>query len=424
MPEAQGEALLEAVRHCPGGAELLALTAARDDVALVGGATRDLLLDRRPRELDVVVAGDAPLLAGDLADRIAGASAAVRVHERFRTAVIEWEGGRVDVAERRAESYPLPGALPEVRPGTLDEDLGRRDFTVNAIAVVLGGPARGRLHAAGHALEDLATAQLRVLHEQSFIDDPTRLVRLARYEVRLGFRPEANTAELAAQALAAGAPASVSGARLGAELRLALGEPDPVATLAALDSLGVLAALDPALRFDPELARRGLAMLPEDGRPEVLLLAVALLALAGDERRDGAAAIAGLLDGFEFTAAERDAVLRTALPARSLAERLQEADRPSRLREAALASTLEGVALAGALASERPPYGAAEAAHEWLRRLRHVQLAITGEDLLAAGVPAGPEIGRRLAIALASRLDGKLDDGREAELRAALEARV
>ena len=126
----------------------------------------------------------------------------------------------------------------------------------------------------------------------------------------------------------------------------------------------------------------------------------------------------------EFTATEREAVVRTAVLAPSLVSRLQEADRPSRLREAAAASTVEGVALAGALAGERPPYGGAEAAHQWLRRWRHVHLAINGQDLIAAGIPAGPEIGRRLASALDRRLDGELPDGPDAELRAALEARV
>ena len=422
--ERGGEEVLAAVAAQPGGPELLQLARDREDVALVGGATRDLLLGRAPRELDLVVGGEAAVFAAELASRIGEDSTAITVHDRFGTAVLEWPDGRVDVAERRAETYPLPGALPEVRPGSVDEDLGRRDFTVNAIAVALGAGARGRLHAPQDALSDLAGGLLRVLHERSFIDDPTRLLRLARYSARLGFETEPDTAALAAEALAAGALATVSGSRLGAELRLAVSEPDPVATLAALDEIGVLAALDPRLRFDAELARRTLAMLPEDGRPEVALLAVVLLPLSLDARRAAADDISALLDRLEFTAAGRDALLRTAVLAPPLVEHLREADRPSSLREAAVASTVEGVALAGALASERPPYGAADAAHEWLRHWRHVRLEITGDDLLAAGIPAGPEIGRRLASALRRRLDGELDDGREAELRAALEAQV
>ncbi len=115
------------------------------------------------------------------------------IHERFATAVVEWIHGRIDIAERRAESYPRPGALPEVRAATVAEDLARRDFTVNAIAVTLAGPHRGRIDAVEHALEDLSAGRLRVLHERSFIDDPTRLLRLARYRARLAFDVEGET---------------------------------------------------------------------------------------------------------------------------------------------------------------------------------------------------------------------------------------
>ncbi len=211
--------MLRALAAQPGGPALLSLARDRDDLELVGGAVRDLLLGRSPRELDVVVAGDAAALARELASLLGARTTA---HERFGTAAVEWEQGRIDVAERRVESYPAPGALPQVRPGSAEEDLARRDFTVNAIAVELGGAREGQLHGAAHALEDLHAGLLRVLHERSFNDDPTRLLRLARYRARLGFDVEAHTAELAAQALAAGALATVSRARIGAELRLAL----------------------------------------------------------------------------------------------------------------------------------------------------------------------------------------------------------
>jgi tRNA nucleotidyltransferase (CCA-adding enzyme) len=417
-----GEDVLEAMVASPGGREVLDLAQTRDDAALVGGATRDLLLGHLPRELDVVVAGDAAAFARELASRIGGGSAGVTVHDRFGTAVVEWPAGRVDLAERRSEAYSAPGALPDVRPGSEDEDLRRRDFTVNAIAVALGGPRRGQLHAVDHALDDLLAERLRVLHERSFIDDPTRLLRLARYGSRLGFEAEPLTASLAAEALAAGALATVSRARVGAELRLALAEPDPVSALVALGELGVLAALDPRLSFEEPLARRALEMLPDDGREDVLLLAVLLAPLAAEPQREAQAQIFDFLDRLEFTAAEREAVSRTAMLARTLARKLGEAERPSQVREAAASCPLEAVALAGALGGEPPPERAIENAREWLSRWHRVHLEISGDDLIAAGIPAGPEIGRRLAVALDRRLDGELGDGRDAELRAALEA--
>ncbi len=432
------EDLLERLRSLPGGVELLAV--APPGSFLVGGAVRDLLLGRRPRELDVVVEGEgspfghaAASLAGGLASRL-GTLAETNEHERFGTATVEWSTGRVDVATARRERYASPGALPEVEPAPLVEDLGRRDFTVNALALALGGERPGELQGAPHALEDLRAGRLRVLHERSFLDDPTRLWRLARYSARLGFAVEEGTARLAAAAVAHGAPGTVSGARVGAELRLALAEPDPLASLAELDRHGLLGALHPRLRFEAPLVRRALELLPTVGggrdgggresacaesRPDLLLLAALALPLA--LRADGGVGghpqpeIAALLDRLEFPASERDRVAAAAAAVPGLIDALPRAGTPSQLRALALSVPPEGVALSGAVSESAAP-----AARRWLEEVRHVRLSITGEDLLAAGVPQGPEVGRRLEETLRLRLDGELPDGRAAQLEAAL----
>lgn len=393
--------VLEALGARPGGPQLLA-AASRDrpDLALVGGAVRDLLLGREPRELDAVVDGDAEGLAHELAAAL-GEGAQVRTHGRFGTAVVEWPQGRIDLAGRRAESYAVPGALPDVRRADATQDLMRRDFTINAIAVPLGGEERGRLVAVEHAIDDLFAGRLRVLHERSFLDDPTRLLRMARYAARLRFAVEARTGQLAAAALRDGALETVSGARTGAELRLALGEADPLAALSAMEDIGVLDALG-LERPDPELAARALALLPADGCPQTLLMALTLDGDAGP-----------LLDRLEFPAPERDRIL-ACLDAPALARAMNGARRPSQLRELLEGRPVEAVALAGA-------HGPVQAAGRWLQELRHVRLEIGGEDLLAAGLAPGPEIGRRLSAALDRRLDGELERGREAELRCALE---
>jgi len=308
-----------------------------------------------------------------------------------------------------------------VRPGTPEEDLRRRDFTVNAIAVALGGRHRGGLRAAPDALEDLSASLLRVLHERSFLDDPTRLLRLARYSTRLAFEPEQRTARLAAEAIDGGALSTISRARFGAELRLALAEPDPLAAVGALQQMGALAALDPGMHLDQPLARGALAMLPPDGRSEVLLLACLLLPVAAGHEEQAEPVLRGLLDDLEFTAGERDRIVGSAITAPLLVGRLERASTPSQLAEAARPGTLEAVALAAALGDGQGRSEAADAARRWIADLRHVRLAITGEDLLAAGIAAGPEIGRRLELALRRKLDGELDGGREAELSAALE---
>jgi tRNA nucleotidyltransferase (CCA-adding enzyme) len=421
MPVVAPEIVLERLHGLPGGKALLEVAVERDDVELVGGAVRDLLLGREPRELDVVVGGDeqaftqaAPLFARELAARL-GMLAGANEHERFGTARVEWDDGRIDVATRRAESYSAPGALPDVRAGTEQEDLERRDFTVNAIAVRLGGDRRRELRAVPDAFGDLEAGRLRVLHEQSFSDDPIRLLRMARYAARLGFEIETHTAALAQTAIAARALDTVSGARIGAELRLALGEADGVAALEAMSELGVLHALHPRLRFEEPVARATLALLPEDGRPDLALLASLVLPLALRAGVDVRAEIVGLLDRWDFPADDRDRLAAAAVAVPRLTEELPAAERPSLIRTAAQGVPLEGVALAGALGCEKP-------ARRWLRDLRHVHLEITGDDLLAAGLLEGPEIGRRLEMVLRLRLDGELAGGREAELAVALEA--
>jgi tRNA nucleotidyltransferase (CCA-adding enzyme) len=411
--------VIERLPGLPGGEALLEVAAGRDDVELVGGAVRDLLLGREPRELDVVVGGgavsfaeDAGLFAGELGARL-NALADTSEHERFGTAMVAWNGGQIDIATRRAESYPAPGSLPEVRAGTEQEDLERRDFTVNAIAVRLGGERRGQARAVPDALSDLEEGRLRVLHEQSFSDDPTRLLRMARYSARLGFEVEEHTAALAAAAIAMRALDTVSGARIGAELRLALAEEDAVTALAAIDDLGLLVALHPRLRFEERVARATLVLLPEDGRSDLALLASLLLPLALRAGDDPRTEIVALLDRWDFPAADRDRVAAATVAVPRLIEQLPAAERPSRLRAVAAGVPLEGVALAGAL-------GAQESAGRWLENTRLIHLEITGDDLLAAGLPEGPEIGRRLEAVLELRLNGRLPDGREAELQAAL----
>jgi tRNA nucleotidyltransferase (CCA-adding enzyme) len=402
-------ALLDSIREQPGGEALLA--AAYDGVHLVGGAVRDLLRSERPRELDVVVEGEIERL-------LQGLGGEAVIYDRFGTASVSLGGARIDIARARRERYPQPGALPDVEPASVAEDLLRRDFTVNAIAVSLGGVQRGEVHAVDHAREDLAAGRMRVLHERSFLDDPTRLLRLARYAARLGFAVEPHTAELAGAAIAEGALGTVSGARVGAELRLALAEPDPLAALAELDRLGVLRALHPRLRLEPALLRGALGLLPtDDGRPDLLLLAGLVLPLALRADDEPRAEIAALLDRMEFPAADRDRVATAAATVPRLVDELPAATRPARLRALALAVPLEAVALAGAISAP-----AAETARRWLEELRHVRLRIDGDDLLAAGIPQGPEIGRRLDAALDRKLDGELTGERETELKAALEA--
>jgi tRNA nucleotidyltransferase (CCA-adding enzyme) len=391
--------LLHRLQELEAGRILLAGLPSEPPVYLVGGAVRDLLRGQQPSELDLVLEGDAVALARRIPH------AEVVTYDRFGTATIRLDGHSYDIASARRETYERPGALPTVAPAPLREDLGRRDFTVNAIAMALDS---GDLEAYPGALEDLDRRVLRVLHERSFSDDPTRLLRLARYAARLKFSVEPRTAELARAAVRERALQTVSGARTGAELRLLACEPDPSAALEALKQLELDRAIHPRFGLaDPRAARSALELLAPDGRRDLLVLAAAAQKIPSHELR-------ALLDRLAFEAPERERITAAATRAPALAERLRAATRPSEIAAAASNAAPELVALAGA-------HGAARQAKAWLERLRHVQLEIDGQDLIAAGVPEGPQIGRALNAALAAKLDGRAT-GCEAELREALAA--
>jgi tRNA nucleotidyltransferase (CCA-adding enzyme) len=365
-PKIAPEQLGERLSALPG-VERLRAASADLPVYLVGGAVRDLLLARDRVDMDVAVEGDVAELA-----RLLGGQ--VRRHERFATATVLLDGLEVDLAATRSETYPRPGALPEVRPASLAADLARRDFTVNAMAVPLAGdpelidPHRG--------LEDLQGGQLRVLHPGSFVDDPTRALRAARYAARYGFTLERGTAELCR----------------GTDLSTA--SPD---------------------RTDAEL--RKLAAEPQAQRAFELLAEWGLVELDPD-----ALELAGAVG--ELTAAEpwrevvsrADAVLAAAMgrglgEARELAS--AEPARPSEAVERARGRTGVELVLARALG--------AEWLDRYLTQWRGVRLEIDGNDLIEQGVPEGPAVGHGLGEALRAKLDWEVH-GRAEELRAALTA--
>ncbi len=426
----EGAAVLQRLRELPGGRELLDLAAQHGgSVELVGGAVRDILLGRAPRELDVVVEADPLAFAQALSPRLASDEHGCEVihHERFHTALVRWSEGEIDIAMRRHESYSEPGALPDVAQGTQEQDLARRDFTVNAIAVTLAGERAGRLVAAAGALEDLSARRLRVLHDASFIDDPTRILRLVRYAVRLGFDVEPHTASLAASALEAGALATVSGPRLGAELRLAFAEADPVAALAELDRLGVFTAWEPGVSFDEHVVRTALEILPEDGSPQLLLAGSLVLELCDRlDEEDTEPAMRGFLYDLELPARQGDRGFGVAVSASFAIDHIDDVDTTEDLLELADGTPVESLALAAAVRDleDGPRSYGRRLIDEWLTQRRHISLQVTGDDLIAAGVPEGPEVGVRLEESYKLLLEERIEPGRETELRAALEVRI
>jgi tRNA nucleotidyltransferase (CCA-adding enzyme) len=395
----------------PGMGRILSALGGAAGCYLVGGAVRDLLLGREPLDIDIAVEGDAETVAQRLAEALGGE---VVSHERFGTATVV--AGGVDVvnlAQTRRESYAEPGALPEVEPAGLAEDLGRRDFTVNAMAVALDSDDRlGVLEDPHAGRADLGDGLIRVLHPASFSHDPTRLLRAVRYAARLGFTLEADTERWAREAVAGDALKTVSGPRIRDELIDLLAEAEAPRAVELLRDLGIDRALHSGLRADPELVASAKLGAAETGAYPALA-ALAAMAVNRPGAPDGDA-LALWIDQLGLPSGDRDAVLSAARRAPELAKALRHELRPSQLRVLLDGERPEALALALALGAPAKPI------LDFVSRLSMVRLEITGADLLAAGLRESPALGRALEETLARKLDGEVD-GREDELRVALE---
>lgn len=381
---------------------------------LVGGFVRDLLLARDNRDLDVVVEGDGAAFARALGEEL---DAHVRVHDAFLTAVVkESDGSTVDVASARSEFYRAPAVLPEVETSALRQDLYRRDFTINTLALRLGpqGPIELVDYFGGQ--RDLKDGVLRVLHSLSFIDDPTRVLRAVRLSLRLDFVISAETLRLIAVAVGEEIFEQLSGGRLRDELELLLAEPDiALRGLERLDELGVLTAVHPALRLDAGRLQslrdvrsahdwyRVQGVLDPGVRVPLLLLMALLRSAAAEHRRDVAARL-------QLVAAERDLLERFPWRLEKATRELAAPELAPHAVHATL-SALSGEELLLLLAEGGEP------ARAWVRRelteLRRVRLGIRGADLLRHGHAPGPAIGEALRVTLDARLDGEVSPAGE-----------
>ncbi len=383
----------------------------------VGGPVRDLLLGNPIVDVDMVIEGDAIALARRLAADLGGR---VRAHKRFGTA--KWllsqrvwrqitdqvpEGPlppSIDLVTARTEFYTYPTALPQVEHSSIKQDLHRRDFTINTLAIRLDPDHWGELLDFYGGEADLQNGIIRVLHSLSFVDDPTRILRAARLESRLGFRLDPHSEALIADALPL--LKRVSGDRIRHELEQIFNEGEPERALARLQELGVLAHIHPGLRCDRWLRVRYHA-LREDLKPEVwglrpqdtFFLHLALLAYRLD-----AGEVETLSTHLKVARGDRVdlrllAALRDALP------NLARARRPSaiyRLLEPYPARVLAVAWLAGD--SRRLRERLLRYQTEW----RLVKPELTGDDLKALGLKPGPLFGRLLGALHEARLDGKV----------------
>lgn len=364
---------------------------------LVGGTVRDVLVGAPPRfDFDIAVVGDAEAYARALADRLGGN---VTVHGRFGTATVHYDtGAHVDVATARTETYAAPAALPDVAPASsIDDDLRRRDFTINAMAIALPS---GDLVDLFRGQQHLRDRLVWVLHERSFVDDPTRIFRAARYETRLDFRMDPKTETLAMAS--ASDVRLLTGARIREELVAILEEEDPEPALARLAQLGVSDAL--GITFAPQGLQQRLRALAQRYNLQLPRWHLGLLSLNAPD---------GFFDQLKVPQRVAASVEAAHREEQTLVAALGDAHDPAAM-----------VAAVEATGADTPLYVLARhdtpALHDYFDRLRRVRLDVDGEDLAALGLEQSPRVGEVLAELRRRKLNGELP-GRAEELAAARE---
>jgi tRNA nucleotidyltransferase (CCA-adding enzyme) len=399
-------------------------------IYFVGGFVRDLLLTKRPKDIDIVVEGDAIELVRELCARFGGDS---RSHAQFGTA--KWIISRdvwqnvakndlvdslptsLDFVTARSEFYTEPTALPEVERASIKLDLHRRDFTINTLAIRLDGAHLGELLDFYGGQKDLDRGIIRVLHSLSFVDDPTRILRAVRLEQRLEFTINPRTNELLEAALAM--LDRVSGDRIRNELELCLLESSRLKCMDRLAEMGVLAQIYPGLNWTIQTARcfkRVEGLLNEsiwnqvrlEGSDSFVYFALLLLPLSTTVQHEA-------MERLKVRKSTRDDVIEVRETLNALALLPMKAA-PSQV--VMTLRTHSDRVLIAALAVAGSDSAAGWQIAQYQREWRHVRTITTGHDLLELGLEPGPQIGELLEQLLFARLDGKLLD--EADERAIL----
>ncbi len=381
---------------------------------LVGGVVRDLLLRRENWDLDLTVEGDGIAFARLVADRF---GAGLAVFERFATARLVLPNSlKIDIATTRRESYIKPAALPDVTPASLQEDLYRRDFTINAMAIQLNPATFGELHDPYGGQRDLRAKTIRVLHEGSFIDDPTRIFRAIRFTRRFGFSLEPSTRHLLEKAAATKLIQQLSGPRLCNEILLLLGERDPRKPIKSLILLRLLRFLHPRLRFTKKGERvvsvfpRALAwwtkQCPDHVVERPIIYLMALLSQAGP------AVLRSVIQRLQLSSPQSNAVELAGQKTDRLVQVLEgtKAMRPAQVYRllAGLPDDAIVLLVAKGLAM-RKGRGVHRLTRRLSRFLKHDRGATTilrGEDLKRLGLKPGPQFKAILDRLLDARMNG------------------
>ncbi|MBN2809072.1 MAG: CBS domain-containing protein [Deltaproteobacteria bacterium] len=388
---------------------------------LVGGVVRDLLLRRANLDIDIVVEGDGIALARAYSERYRGRC---HCHEPFRTAVLMTaEGYKLDIASTRMEYYDAPATLPIVEQSSLKVDLYRRDFTINTLVVSLNRQNYGEMRDYFGAGRDLKERSIRVLHNLSFVEDPTRIFRAIRFEQKFSFTIGRQTLHLINNAIKVGFVRRLSGARILHELKLICAEPDPLPVFFRISELKLWGEIFPELKG----LRRA------QPRQNLLLAAKEVVAwyeyLFLEERLeiwrvyflcflDGMSAAqahyCALRLGFDDNAGQRFVNLRRrGIEAAAELGRLCGAGRVYRNSE--LCALLEALSLEILLyiMAGHQSQSVKRALSSYITRLQFVEIEINGNDLIAAGLLPGPYFKEILNRVREARLDGEVNNRQE-----------
>jgi tRNA nucleotidyltransferase (CCA-adding enzyme) len=395
---------------------------------LVGGVVRDLLLKRETWDLDLTVEGDGIGFARLVADRY---RAGLAVFERFATARLAFPDGlKMDIATTRRESYAQPALLPTVQPASIEEDLSRRDFTINAMAIQLNRATFGQLFDPYGGQRDLRARVIRVLHEGSFQDDPTRIFRAIRFEQRFGFHLETTTLRLLAQAASTNLIQRLSGPRLQNEVLLLFAERDPVRAIARLGQLKLLRFLHRHLCYTKSV-KRTVAAVPKAlawwGRrfPESVIdkPIVYLMALSSES---SPAVVATMI---RRLALSREQAKKVNIGRRRVDRTMKRLTDPGTVRHSQVFRLLIDfsdeacVLLLAKQASAQAAGGGSLLKRQLVAYMKNsaMKTVLTGRDLQAMGLQPGPLYTTILGKILDERIDGMITT--EADERAFLQKR-
>lgn len=375
---------------------------------VVGGFVRDLILKRKNLDLDIVVEGDGVEFARALARKY---QAACRVYGQFKTATLVLPGGlKFDVATARKETYPYSGALPVVEPAGIREDLFRRDFTINAMAVILNQDRQGELVDEFGGFGDVKKKAIRVLYSKSFIDDPTRILRAIRFEQRFDFHIEKETLDLLKDALGKNIVKNVKPPRYFDEFKKILEERDVKKCLERLSGLKGMAFLDANWSFDRDVSvlldstQKTAGALRKEGFRKSplscwLIYFMALLRKISFDKTES------IVERFKLSGNDREQVLLSKFCDKTL-QRLSMAQLyPHEIYHALKPLSFGVIIFFYASTANRTIH---RRIRDFLTTYGSIKLTVSGNDLKRFGIEPGPRMGTILEEILNQKIDGQV----------------